>query len=225
MEQGRKLLGTVTIGQSPRADLIPEMKPFLGPDVEVIEAGALDGLTLGEVHKLYPVPGDYVLITRMRDGTQVKIAEKHILPLMQDKIDKLVAQGAQVIALVCTGEFPEFRCSKLLVQPQRVLFNTVKSVAEGLNLGVLTPDDAQVENTTLRWSKLTPRVTVEAASPYGSADAVLAAAEKLREAGVQIAVLDCIGYTNAAKTAVKRMLGVPVILARSVVARVIGELM
>ncbi len=150
MEQGRKLLGTVTSGQSPRADLIPEMKPFLGPDVEVIEAGALDGLTLGEVHKLYPDPGDYVLITRMRDGTQVKIAEKHILPLMQDKIDKLVAQRAQVIALVCTGEFPEFRCSKLLVQPQRVLFNTVKSVAEGLNLGVLTPDDAQVENTTLR---------------------------------------------------------------------------
>ncbi|MEX0974372.1 MAG: AroM family protein [Bacillota bacterium] len=138
-----RILGTVTIGQSPRLDLIPEMKQVMaagatgaswdgasgascgsatgescrdaagepghpGQVVEVLEAGALDGLTLEEVRKLAPVQGDYVLVTRMADGTAVKIAERHILPLMQEKIDGLVRRGADVVALVCTGEFPQF---------------------------------------------------------------------------------------------------------------------
>ncbi len=225
MKQSKKVLGTVTLGQSPRADLIPEMRPHLGSDVEIIEAGALDGLTLDEVHTLYPDKGDYVLITRMSDGTQVKIAEKHILPRMQEKIDSLTRQGVQVIALVCTGEFPGFRSSKLLVEPQKVLFGTVKAVAEGHKLGVFIPDIDQVEHAKTRWSRVTGDLVVEPASPYGSMDAIIEAAEKLRVAGVQIAVLDCIGYTDAVKKAVKEILGVPVVLARSIVARVLGELL
>ena len=114
------MLGTVTIGQSPRPDLIPEMKEMLGQDVVIIEAGALDGLTLDEVKELYPEPGDYVLITRMADGTAVKIAEKHILPKMQEQITNLVKKGAEVVTLVCTGEFPDFDCPRLVVKPQKV---------------------------------------------------------------------------------------------------------
>ncbi len=225
MKQGKKILGTVTIGQSPRADLIPEMKPYLGSDVEVIEAGALDGLTLDEVYAFYPDKGDYVLITRMSDGTQVKIAEKHILPRMQEKIDNLTDQGAQVIALVCTGEFPGFKSGKLLVEPQKVLFSTLKAVADGHKLGVFIPDADQVEHAKTRWSRVTGDLVVEPASPYGSIDVIVEVAKKLKDAGVEIAVLDCIGYTDSVKRAVKEILGVPVVLARSIVARVLGELL
>ncbi len=225
MNKPRKILGTVTIGQSPRVDLIPEMKQFLPDDIEIIEAGALDGLTLDEVHRLHPDPGDYVLVTRMADGTQVKIAEKHILPKMQDKIDGLVEQGAEVVALVCTGEFPEFECDKLLVKPQKVLFNTLKAVAEGLRLGVIAPDKDQIKQAGRRWSQVTGHVYVEAASPYGPCEEILAAAERLKNADVQLAVLDCIGYTVSMKETVKQILGVPVVLARSIVARVIAELL
>ncbi len=42
-----KKVRIITIGQSPRTDVVPEMTPFLGDDVEVLESGALDGLTLG----------------------------------------------------------------------------------------------------------------------------------------------------------------------------------
>lgn len=45
MANHKLLLGTVTIGQTPRTDLIPEMKQFLGAGVDILEAGALDGLT------------------------------------------------------------------------------------------------------------------------------------------------------------------------------------
>ncbi|HHY11183.1 MAG TPA: AroM family protein [Firmicutes bacterium] len=225
VDKDKKILGTLTVGQSPRVDLIPEMKQFVGADVEIIEAGALDGLTLGEVQRMHPEPGDYMLVTRMADGTQVKIGEKHMLPKMQGKIDWLVQQGAQVVALVCTGEFPQFECDRLLIEPQKVLFNTVKSVAQGQRLGVFIPDSEQVKQAKLRWSSVNGHVFVQPASPYGCPGGKLAAAERLKQAGVQMAVLDCIGYTLGDKQAVQGILGVPVVLARSVVARVIAELL
>jgi len=201
------------------------MKQLLDQDVVIIEAGALDGLTLEEVEKLYPEPGDYVLITRMADGKAVKIAERHILPRMQQQITNLVEKGAEVISLVCTGEFSDFDCPRLVVRPQKVLFNAAASVAEGLKLGVFTPDVDQVPQSTKRWTGVGADLRVEPASPYGPVEAIHEAAKALREWGVQVIVMDCIGYTLAMKQAVKDIAGVPVILARSIVARVLAELL
>lgn len=33
-------VGILTIGQSPRVDVIPEIRDVLGPDVEIVEKGA-----------------------------------------------------------------------------------------------------------------------------------------------------------------------------------------
>ncbi len=89
----KRKLGTITIGQSPRDDVIPEMLPYLGENVEVIQAGALDGLTYEEILEFEPKEGDYVLVSKLRDGRSVKFAEKHILPRLQNCIDKLEAEG------------------------------------------------------------------------------------------------------------------------------------
>ena len=220
-----KVLGTVTIGQSPRVDLIPEMQAVMGTDVQVIEAGALDGMTLDEVRAIAPGSGDQVLVTRMADGTAVKIAERHILSKMQDRIDGLAERGAQIIALVCTGEFPRFRCDRLLVRPQRVLYNAVSGLAEGLSLGVLIPDQDQVGPAEARWHGAAARVKAYAASPYGAVEEVRRGAAILREWGAQLIAMDCIGYTLAMKAMVREEIGVPVVLARSIVARTIAEVM
>ena len=37
-------VGLITVGQSPRSDVVPDMAAILGGDVEILEAGALDGL-------------------------------------------------------------------------------------------------------------------------------------------------------------------------------------
>jgi hypothetical protein len=37
-----KTIGLVTIGQSPRSDVVPDMAAILGPGVEIGEAGALE---------------------------------------------------------------------------------------------------------------------------------------------------------------------------------------
>ncbi|MGQ0549153.1 MAG: AroM family protein, partial [Armatimonadota bacterium] len=41
---------------------------FLGREVEIIEAGALDGFSADSVGALSPRPADEVLVTRLRDG-------------------------------------------------------------------------------------------------------------------------------------------------------------
>lgn len=220
----KPLIGTVTIGQSPRPDLIPEFRSILGEDVQVIEAGALDGMTLEEVRAIRPEPGDYVLVTRMADGTTVKIAERHILTRMQTQITGLVEKGVDIVALVCTGEFPPFESEKLIVRPQEVLLNNALAIGQGLRMGVLTPDKDQLPQATNRWSQATSSLRVEPASPYGNASEIVRAATALGQWGAQLVVMDCIGYTLAMKEIVKSKARCPVILARSIVARVLAEL-
>ena len=69
----------LTIGQTPRDDITPMFKEILGPDFEIMEAGALDGLSLKDVKGIEILPGDYVLVSRMGDGAEVKI-KKFVLP-------------------------------------------------------------------------------------------------------------------------------------------------
>ncbi len=219
------VLGTVTIGQSPRTDLIPEMQAILGPEVQVVEGGALDGLSLAKIQSFKPGPGDYVLVTRLRDGTSVKIAEKHILPLMQAQIDKVVALGADVVSLVCTGSFPEFVCPKPLIEPQKVLGYVVRAVSDRLRVGVVVPDADQIGHAEERWQDAGKAVRVVAASPYGDLSRLDEAAGDLRRAGCELGVLDCIGFTFAMKERFSAGLGAPCVLARSALARVLREIL
>ncbi len=80
MKRGKKVIGAVTIGQSPRADVLPEMKLFWGGEVEVRECGALDDLSRKEVQDLRAnIKGD-LLVTCLRDGTEVKVGHEDVIP-------------------------------------------------------------------------------------------------------------------------------------------------
>ena len=61
-------VGAITIGQSPRTDVVQELFPLMGEQVELIQAGALDGLTREDIQAFAPGPEDYTLISRLRDG-------------------------------------------------------------------------------------------------------------------------------------------------------------
>src|ERR1035437_3844440 len=165
-------LGVVTIGQAPRVDLVLEIKPILGEDVEVVERGALDGLSLKEVEAFYPGKDDEVLVTRMVDGTSVKVAEKYVYPRLKEQIERLEKEEIKVILVACTGEFPALDSSSLIVYPQKVLYHVVVSLAQGLKLGVLIPDELQVVSAKKRWSAAAREVVVEAASPYAGIEKV-----------------------------------------------------
>jgi len=48
-----KKLGIITVGQSPRSDIVAEMAPFFGKDIDIIERGALDGLSMTQIREFF----------------------------------------------------------------------------------------------------------------------------------------------------------------------------
>ena len=219
-----RVVGAVTIGQSPRVDLVPELISIIGQDIEIREAGALDGLTKDEIAAFAPKAGDYVLVTRLADGSSVKVAEQHVTPRLMERIYGLFSQGIEVVALLCTGEFPELAGVGLLVRPQLILYNVAQAVSGGLKLGVVCPDADQIPQAQTRWRSVGREQVIVAASPYGDPAEPETAARILKDQGVQLVVLDCIGYTLAMQGMVRTITGAPVILARGILARVLKEL-
>jgi protein AroM len=220
-----KKIGTVTIGQAPRIDVIPDMAAILGKDVEIVEAGALDGLSKTEIAGMAPERGDYVLVTRLADGSSVQVAEKHITPRIIEKINRHFDKGLPLVLLLCTGEFPGFKEGGLLIRPQRLLFNVVSAIGGNVKLGVLVPSPDQVEQARAQWGALGGDLRICPASPYvDGLKAAEGAAEELRAWGVQLTVLDCIGYTMEMQERVRTITGKPVVLGRGVAARMVKEL-
>lgn len=218
-----RVIGAVTIGQAPRVDIMPELTVILGPEVQVKEAGALDGLSKEEIAAFAPKKGDYVLVTRLADGSSVKVAEQYITPRLKEKITSLFDQGIEVVALLCTGEF-ELVGTGLLVRPQPILYNVTQAVATGLKIGVMSPAADQIPQSRRRWQQVGTEQVMVAASPYGDVAELEKEADTLRHEHVQLVVLDCMGYTLAMKEKVRQITGAPVILARGIFARVLKEL-
>jgi protein AroM len=225
-------LGAITIGQAPRDDVMPEFEAALGGGVSVLQRGALDDLSLEEVRALAPGPGDTVLVTRMRDGTEVKVAEKHIIERLRSCVAGLERDGVDLIVLLCTGEFPPLGARTLLVPLDRLLEGVIHGLLPSGRLVAVAPAAEQVAALRERWSRVCPadggasRVAVESVSPYTAGDAELeAAARRVASRRPDLIVLDCIGFTERARSIFRRVAGAPVVLPRSLLARVAGELM
>ena len=226
----RRTVGLVTIGQSPRPDLIEEYERAL-PGARLVQAGALDDLGEAEILALAPGAGDDVLVSRLRTGREVRLARRHLEPRIQSCLDQL-SRDADLCILLCTGEFPAVRPRGPVLVPRRVLHHVVAAAVEGLGgagrgearLGVLIPDPAQQAAAESRWGGL-GRVTTAAASPYRGTETVEAAGQALRTAGVGLVVMDCIGYTRPMRQTIARITGVPAMLASAAVAMIAREIL
>lgn len=221
-------IGAITVGQSPRTDLMPDMERIFLDSIEVIQMGGLDELTREEIETFTPINSeDHVLVSRLRDGSSVTFGESHVLPRLQTCIHELEKQGVSLILFLCTGEFPEdFDSSVPLIFPERILTSVVPAIMPGCKLAVFTPSADQVPQVTNKWLRAGAKyVQVIPVSPYNGLDPVLSAAkEQIIPGTFDMIVLDCIGYTVEMKEQIHAMFGKPVVLPRTLVARMINEL-
>lgn len=218
-------LGGITIGQSPRVDITPDLTPLL-PGVELLERGALDDLEEEALRALRENPHGDVLATRLRDGREILVGEEDVIPKVQRAIEELARQDVAAILLLCTGTFPKFACEVPLLYPERVLQAAVVATFPGGALGVITPYAEQVRFQEARWSsRLGAEVLVEAVSPYRAhwELELRKAAQRLKAAGVTMIVLDCLGYSTTMRACVRELAGVPVLLARTTLGRIAAE--
>lgn len=219
----KRVLGLMTIGQSPRDDIVPQMLPLLPAGLDIRQVGALDGLTHERIAELAPGPEDYILHTRLRDGSAVTVGRERITSLLQSGLKQLQNEGANPIVLLCTGEFPGLQSDALLIESDRLLVNMVRGLRPQ-RAGVFVPLSSQIESAAEKWRVLKAEVVFVAASPYGEQMGLVRATEELKGHFLDLVAMDCMGYTLAHRRVVIQATGRPVILASRVVARIVGEL-
>lgn len=218
-------LGVVTIGQAPRDDLVPEMRPLLPTGTRVIEHGALDGLSAGDIAAIAPRDGEPCLTSRLADGHSAVFGHDQVMPLVQQAIRRAEDDGVDVVLMVCSGSFPPLQCQVPLLLAETLAQHGVAALTADRRVGIIRPLPDQLHEGRRRWQHRLagPPPATAAASPYtGGVDAVAAAASSLKHS-CDILVLDCIGYDEAMRSAAASASGLPVMLVRSAATRLAAE--
>ena len=214
----------LTIGQSPRDDILPGLKAILGKNVEIVEAGALDGKTMEDVVKIPLRTEDYILVSRMRDGTEIKITKKYILPMMQEKLDWLESQGIRLTVIMCTGKFPQFRSKGLVITPKEILKGVLEGCLKEGKLGVVYPTAEQIPMGEKEWSSTGVKIYSDTVSPYEPQD-VEGLCNRLAAQNLDLILLNCFGFPTEIRKKVTAKTGKPVVQANTMVAHVLAELL
>ena len=224
----KRILGTLTIGQAPRCDVVPIIGRHIPPAIERIHRGALDGMSRAEIAAQFaPEPGEAALITRLHDSGSIQLSRHRMRERVQIVLGDLEQDGCDVILLLCTGTFTGLECRRAwLVEPDHIIPATVAGLVERRQLGILVPIAGQITSEAEKWGPLHRPPLFAAASPYGDDgdDAVLAAGQDLRARGAEAILLDCIGFTERHR-AMLAPLGLPTILSNAIVAKAVGELL
>jgi protein AroM len=222
----QRVLGTLTIGQAPRPDIVPILDRYVPQSVRRIHCGVLDGLSPAEIDAGYGArPGEPILVTQLADGSSVRLSGPKVERGAQEKLGLLEREGCDVILMLCTGTFHALQCRKSwLVEPDRIIPPLVAALLQDRLLGIIVPLAEQMQSESAKWSRLARQPIFASASPYADdLDAVIRAGAELAERGAQALLLDCIGFTERHRSALAET-GLPVILSNAVVAKAVGEL-
>lgn len=217
------VLGLITIGQSPRPDLVAGFACLAPPGLEIRLVGALDSVAPAELDAIAARPGGYPLLVKLRDGSTREIERDLLVPYVERQAVALAAQGARALVLCCAGDFPDITSPIPLLLPGRVLPGVARSLVRKGRIGVVTPVRGQARAAEAKWRAdgFDPRVIW--ASPFRHEE-IAAAARTLADPSLELIVLDCMGHNASSKAEFARLTSRPVLLAQTLVARVAAEL-
>ena len=221
-----KKIGVVTIGQTPRPDIISLIREILGPDYKVFMEGALDHLTPEEIPKFGPK--EYLLMTGMRDSSNRKIGlsvtREFLSPLIQQCIFKLEKE-VDIIIEWCAGRFPEFKSKAIVIRPSEILKGVVNAILKKGRLGVIYPSKVQLKWAKPEWSREGIEVYADAPGhSHSREEEVEMLAERLGERDLDLILLNCTGFGYNMKQVIKEKTGKPVIQANALTLRIVKEL-
>jgi protein AroM len=216
-------IGLLTIGQSPREDILPELIPLLSPHIEIVETGLLDDLSLEEIVNLKPETTETLLVTRLKDGSIVHLSEEKICKLLPGAIHLMITEtNVKAVGILCTHNFPKTNFSCPIIYPFDYLKFLVNSVLEVRSLGVVVPSNDQIEMAKNRWE--TEKIVVEAKSPYNESKSLRRIVQRFTQEKVEAIILDCIGYRITDKLEMQNLIPIPILLPRIILVFAINQL-
>ncbi|WP_246505012.1 AroM family protein [Microvirga antarctica] len=205
----------VTVGQTPRMDVVPEILTHLALPIAATEFGALDGLTDAEIAALAPVGDEHALVTRLADGTDAVVSKPRVGERLAQILAGFAPHDFDLVVILSTGLFREFESRCLTVNGQRAMESGVMALAaHGGAVGIVQPLAQQVDEIEV--TALSPyRIFLSHAAP-GDREALAGALIDLAES--EIIVLNSVSFNEADRAMVARASGKPVVLARRIVA-------
>ncbi len=212
----------VSVGQTPRADLIGEMLANLDIQIEALELGALDGLSAREIDDLRVRPGETSIVTRLADNSEIVVSK----PRISERLARLVAgfkpNEYDLVVILSTGLFREFESTCPTVNAQRALESAVISLAvQGSSVGLIQPLKRQIDELDI--PALQPyRIT---ASHALDNDKQSLARALFDLADCEIIVLNSVSFSEADREMVAKVTGKPVVLARRIISSAIRLLL
>lgn len=218
-----KKIGVLTIGQSPRPDLVSPLMQQLPENCNIIQRGALDGLTSASLPAIHDAT--YPLTTRMRDGSLVMIEEAFLATRLQQALNELEATGVMATILLCAGTFAGLKGVCPLFKP----FVVGRSVLNSLGLkriGLIAPIKEQEIPIRQRWQAAGFQPTVWTAD-LAQQDKTFTQQlhEQIEANQLQCIVLDYVGHPASQVADLRKKIVIPLIdLGELVIATLSGVL-
>jgi protein AroM len=126
------------------------------------------------------------------------------------------------------GEFPEeITSKKLILKPSKLMENILRGILQEGMLADIVPSADQISLMEEKWKRTNPnlKVIVDTVSPYTGTDAEIEkVAEKIAKTNANLVILDCFGFNKKIKTIFRKITKKPVLLPRTLLGRVVGEL-
>lgn len=150
----KRRIAVITIGQTPRPDLVTPLISRLPQDVEVVEVGALDPLSTQQIDQLRSTRTPrYPLTTRLRDGSLVVLEEEILSPLVQAAVSRAEEGGTQTTMLLCAGGFNSVKASGTLIRPFDAAVEAARKHG-AQRVAVVVPFEGQAAPSVLKWNSV-----------------------------------------------------------------------
>lgn len=224
------IIGAITLGTAPRDDVVPMLERRLGPGLSFVQAGALDGAGPDLIESMVAAPGERAHVTRLADGSSTPmLSHAAWAPLMQTAMDTVVAQGAELVVILCASDWSELKSDVIALNAGPLCDGIAYQLAAGRRLGVIrprpdSPGEERARGEVFARADIEPITRV--LNPYDPAttpEQFADLAREFRELDAELVYLACMGMGDEMRAAAERAAGVPVISAQGVIAAALGE--
>jgi len=218
-----KQIGLVTIGQSPRVDIVPDIRTALPEPISITEAGALDGLSEAEIATHPPTSKESTLCSRLADGTEVQFDKGFAHERLQQLI-RTLEDNVDLVGLLCSGTFTELTAKIPLLIPNKLLQGYLAALSLSGPWGMLVPKADQVEPILAELKEWGVDAVGTALSPYAEGDRLEQAVREMVDCQVSAILLNCFGFTLEMKARAQAVSQKPVIAVGSMFIHALTEL-